>query len=208
MRLNDGVTLQQFQEALSQGEGPALSVVKLMGGVGSVAPGASAAAIVNLIPGEYVLICLIPSPMDHLPHFAKGMITSMNVTSSENNVSEPNAGLMVTLKDFSFDLPETLPAGEVIMKVTNEGPELHELNLLKLADGKTLQDVLQYLQDPQGAPPFIPVGGMNGLDIGSSGYLDLNLAPGKYVAICNIPSPKAEGHPHFALGMVKEFTVQ
>jgi hypothetical protein len=40
-----------------------------------------------------------------------------------------------------------------------------------------------------------------------TGYAEVNLVPGKYVAICNIPSPKAEGHPHFTLGMIKEFTV-
>jgi hypothetical protein len=40
-----------------------------------------------------------------------------------------------------------------------------------------------------------------------TGYAEVNLEPGKYVAICNIPSPKAQGHPHFTLGMIKEFSV-
>jgi hypothetical protein len=49
---------------------------------------------------------------------------------------------------------------------------------------------------------------MNGLVIGVTGYAELKLVPGMYVAICDIPSPKAKGHPHFTLGMIKQFTVQ
>jgi hypothetical protein len=49
---------------------------------------------------------------------------------------------------------------------------------------------------------------MNGLGVGASGYVEIDFEPGTYVAICNIPSPKAEGHPHFTLGMLKEFTVE
>jgi hypothetical protein len=68
--------------------------------------------------------------------------------------------------------------------------------------------VLDFLSAPNGPPPFIPVGGMNGLNPGLKGYVEFDFQPGSYVAICNIPSPKAEGHPHFTLGMIKEFSVQ
>jgi hypothetical protein len=122
-------------------------------------------------------------------------------------VEEPTADITVTLKDFAFDLPETLPAGPTTIKVVNDGPEPHEMNLLLLADGKTDADVMQYLGAPAGPPPFTPVGGMNGFDPGSVGYVELDFKPGNYVAICNIPSPNAGGRPHFALGMIKAFTV-
>jgi hypothetical protein len=79
--------------------------------------------------------------------------------------------------------------------------------LLRLAEGKTLEDVNQFMAAPNGPPPFLPVGGINGLDAGLSGYIEFDFAPGTYVAICYIPSPHAEGHPHFTLGMVKQFTV-
>ena len=104
-------------------------------------------------------------------------------------------------------MPETLPAGETVIKVVNNGQEAHEMNLLMLAEGKTVSDVMAYLSDPQGPPPFVPVGGMNGLNPGMTGYIEFNFAPGKYVAICNIPSPAAQGMAHFSLGMVKEITV-
>jgi uncharacterized cupredoxin-like copper-binding protein len=209
LRLNDEVTLEQFQEALQEGEGPALALVKQMGGVGAIAPTGTAQAVLNLTAGNYVILCFIPSPSDNLPHLAKGMVKALTVQeASGNTANEPTADLTVRLKDFAFDLPESVPAGQMTIKVVNDGPEPHELNILRLADGKTLEDVTNFLSAPDGPPPFIPVGGINGLDVGLSGYIEFDFQPGTYAAICNIPSPKAEGHPHFALGMIKEFTVE
>jgi hypothetical protein len=87
-------------------------------------------------------------------------------------------------------------------------PESHELNLLLVTEGKTIEDVKEFLTAPNGPPPFVPVGGINGLSAERSGYIEFDFQPGTYAAICNIPSPHAEGHPHWSLGMIKEFTVQ
>ena len=208
MRLNDDVTFEQFQEALAVGEGPALRLVQQMGGVGAIAPTGSAQAVLNLTPGEYVILCFIPSPDDHLPHLAKGMVQTINVEAPTGTMADaPVAALTVHMQNFLFEMPETLPAGKMMIKVVNDGSEAHELNLLQLAEGKTINDVMAYLNDPQGPPPFLPVGGINGLDLGFSGYLEFNFVPGKYVAICNIPSAAAQGMSHAQLGMVKEITV-
>jgi hypothetical protein len=208
LRLNDGVSLDEFEAALKQGEGPALAMTQQVGGVGAIAPGISAQAVINLPAGEYAILCFIPSPGDGIPHLAKGMIKGLTVQdSSGGTAAEPEADLAITLQDFTFDMPATLPAGPMVIQVTNNGPEPHEWNLLRLEDGKTVQDVLGFLTAPDGPPPFIPIGGMNGLDVGKTGYVEFDFEPGTYVAICNIPSPKAEGHPHFTLGMVKQFEV-
>jgi hypothetical protein len=208
LRLNDGVTVKQFEDALKQAEGPALAMTKQVGGVGAVHPGGTAQAVINLPAGEYVILCLIPSPADKTAHHAKGMIKSLTVSVGDNQATEPEATLSVQLKDFMFDLPDSLPAGKMVIKVTNEGPEPHEFNIMRLEDGKTKEDVLQFLGGAGSPPPFAPIGGMNGLDVGLSGYAELELAPGNYVAICNIPSPKGNGAPHFMLGMIKEFTIK
>lgn len=208
LRLNDGVTAEQFEEALKQGEGPAMALVKQIGGVGAVHPGGTASAVLNLTAGEYVILCLIPSPSDGMAHHAKGMIRRMTVNDADGHGMEPAAGLTVKLQDFAFDMPATLATGPLTIKVTNDGPEAHEFNILKLEEGKTAADVMAFLGGQAGGPPpFAPVGGANGIDAGGVEYAELNFKPGSYVAICNIPSPKAEGHPHFTLGMIKEFTV-
>ncbi len=208
LRLNDGVTAQQFEEALKQGQGPALAMTQQVGGVGAVHPGGTASAIINLPAGDYVILCLIPSPSDRVAHHAKGMIKSLKVEAGPGSASEPQADLTVNLKDFTFDMPDSLPAGKITIRVTNDGPEPHEFNILRLAEGKTVSDVMAFLSgEAGGPPPFAPVGGANGIAQGVTEYAELDLAPGTYVAICNIPSPKAEGHPHFTLGMIKQFTV-
>lgn len=208
LRLNDGVTLQQFEEALKQGEGPALAMTKQVGGVGAIHPGGTASAVINLPAGKYVILCFIPSPDDHVAHVAKGMVASLDVQTGENTPAEPSGDFSVHMKDYSFDLPEVLPSGPLTIQVINDGPEPHELNIIRLEDGKNASDVLAFLSgEAGGPPPFTPVGGINGLDTGVTGYAEINFEPGNYAAICNIPSPKAEGHPHFTLGMIQQFTV-
>ncbi len=206
LRLNDGVTVDQFETTLKQGEGPAMAMTKQVGGVGAIHPGGTAKSVIDLPAGDYIILCLIPSPSDNTAHHAKGMIKSLKVEAGSSSASEPSAGLTVRLKDFTFDLPESLPVGSLTVKVVNDGPEPHEFNILRLEEGKTLNDVMEFFKGAGGPPPFAPVGGMNGLDAGATGYAELNLEPGIYVAICNIPSPNAQGAPHFMMGMVKQFT--
>ncbi len=112
----------------------------------------------------------------------------------------------MTLKDFSIVLPSSLKPGPVLLNVTNQGPQPHEMDLLKLAPGKSEQDVLKFLQKPAGPPPFTDAGGMGGLAPGTSGWVKLNLTSGNYVALCFVPDAKT-GNPHFALGMITTFTV-
>ena len=82
LRLNDGVTFEQFQKALALGECQALALTAQMGGVGAVAPGGSADAILDLQAGEYAILCFIPSPSDHIAHVAKVVISKISVVAS------------------------------------------------------------------------------------------------------------------------------
>lgn len=208
LRLNDGVTFEQFTEALQQGEGPALALVGLTGGVGATAPEMTAQSVLNLPAGEYVLLSFMASPGEEAPQFTKGMIKTLTVQENgAQPAAAPDAGLTIEMADFTFDMPDTLPAGETVIQVVNNGPEHHEWNLIKLSDGMTVDDFAQYMESPEGPPPFAPIGGMNGLDAGAKGYVEADLTPGTYIAVCFIPSPAAQGQPHHELGMIKSFTV-
>jgi hypothetical protein len=48
---------------------------------------------------------------------------------------------------------------------------------------------------------------MNGLSQGVDPFMTIDLQPGEYVAICNIPDP-ASGVAHSRLGMIQPFTVK
>ena len=206
-RIKDGVTQEQLMAALKKGPDAALPLVTMPGGPGVIDPGQSEAVTINLTPGRYIVLCFVPSA-DGVAHAAKGMVAMTEVVDKKAAAAAtPVADTVITLKDFAFDMPAEFKAGPQVWRVVNGGPQPHEIALIKLADGKTMDDVSAYMQNPQGPPPFMDAGGMQGLDKGNTGYLSLDLQPGTYVALCHIPDP-ASGKAHDELGMVKVFTVK
>ena len=208
LRINDGVSFDEFGAALqSEGES-ALRLTTLTGGPGTLSPSKSTEVTLNLTPGQYALACFITSE-DGVPHLAKGMLKPLTVTAADaqTETAAPQSAGTLNMRDFSFDIPDTLPVGTNTFTVVNAGPQSHELNILKLAPGATLSDLQAWQPDQGTPPPFEAIGGMNGMSQGETHYMTLDLQPGTYVAICNIPDP-ASGVPHSRLGMVRQFTVQ
>jgi hypothetical protein len=205
-RINDDVTDEQLQTALQQGPDAALPLVTLPGGPAVIPPGQSTQVTIDLTPGRYIVLCFIPSH-DGVPHAAKGMLSMVEVVDKKARAATPpQADATVTLKDFNFEMPAQIKAGPQVWKVINNGPQPHELALIKLADGKTMDDLAAFMQNPMGEPPYVDAGGMQGLTPGKVGYVHLDLQPGNYVAICHIPDPTS-GKAHEELGMIMPFVV-
>lgn len=209
VRLNDGVTLDQFKDALKKGPEAALPLVTTAGGISAVKPGQNQEITLNLAEGQHAALCFLAGK-DNVPHTEKGMIEYFKVTGPSNvgQVSAPKADIDVVLKDFTFGLPNTIKSGPHTYKVTNKGPQPHEMAMMKLAPGKTIDDVKAALQSQAGGPPpgdF--VGGAGALAPGSSAWLKISLEPGNYVAVCFVPDP-ASGKAHAELGMITAFSVQ
>lgn len=207
-RLNDGVSVEQFQTALQQAPEVALALITWAGGPGVIAFGGSQEVTMELTAGTYMLLCFVPSP-DGVTHLAKGMVASIEVvdTQEQTGVQSPQADATVKLDDFTFVLPEVIEAGPQVWQIDNQGQQPHEISLIKLAEGKTMEDVGAFMVSPAGPPPFADVGGLQGIDPGESGWVNLNLTPGEYVALCHIPD-SASGKPHLELGMVAAFSVK
>jgi hypothetical protein len=209
-RLNEGTTMDQFLGALQQGPEAAFPLITFVGGPGLLDAGFSQQVTLDLVPGQYVLLCFMESH-DGLPHLAKGMIKPLEVVAAAEEAevasSQPKADATIKLKDFSFVLPSEIKAGEQIWKVVNEGPQIHEIMIIKLAEDKGVADVQTFLQSPHGAAPFTNIGGFQALTPGETGWLNLNLEPGEYAALCHVPDP-ASGHAHTQLGMLMPFTVK
>lgn len=207
LRLNDGVTFQAFSQAIQQeGEG-ALRLTTLVGGPGAIDAHRADEVTLDLKPGSYVIACFVPSS-DGVPHLAKGMLKPIEVTATDPSTAGPPATQgRFTMRDFSFEMPDRLAAGRASYEVANAGPQPHELVVVKLAEGKTVADVMTWYRAPSGPPPFEAVGGINGLSAGVTGYMSLDLQPGAYAAICLVPDP-ASGQAHLHLGMAKAFAVQ
>ncbi len=211
LRLNQGVTLPQLQAALQQSPDKALALVSATGGPNVAPPGSTTEVVQDLQPGQYVFVCFV-SGADDVPHLAKGMIKPVQVTGTSSGQAQlPAAQANVTMKEFSFDVPATVPAGQTTLKGTNNGTQPHEMTVVKL-NGITADQLKAALSNsnatpPPGPPPFDSVGGLGGIAPGTSGETTLNLTAGNYALICFIPDP-ASGKAHAELGMVNGFSVK
>lgn len=209
-RLNDGVSAEALQAALQQGPEAALPLVELVGGVGVLLPGERQTVVTDLSrPGTYVELCFVENA-EGVPHLALGMIRFFEVTEPAAAVAQPDLApdLVVHLRDFGYDIPSEVDSGQQLWEVVNDGPQPHEMALMKISEGKTMDDVMAYLQseNPEGAPPAEEVGGAQAMATGYSAFVKLDLTPGQYVALCLVPDPET-GQPHVALGMITSFTV-
>jgi hypothetical protein len=112
----------------------------------------------------------------------------------------------ITASDYSFSLPERIPAGPTTIRLVAKGHEIHHAVLVRLDEGKTVDDLTAALKNPGPAPTWAhPVGGPNPPMPGSETATTVTLTPGRYAAICMVPS--ADGVPHFAKGMIQAFEV-
>lgn len=112
----------------------------------------------------------------------------------------------ITASDFAFQAPATIPAGLTTINLVNRGPELHHVQLVKIAAGHTVQELMEGMKHEGPPPPWVSfVGGPNTPVPGGQAQATLDLAPGSYAIVCFIPS--SDGVLHVAKGMVKPLTV-
>jgi hypothetical protein len=207
IKLNDGKTLADVEQAMKT-QGPMPSWAIDHGGVNPSHPGGGMASTTQMLePGNYALLCFIPSA-DGVPHFAKGMVRPLTVTASTNaSAPAPVADLVMTLKDFSFTGSKPLTAGRHTIEIQNSGSQSHEFVLARMAPGKKAADLAAWVDKQNGPPPAEPIGGVPAIAKGTSAFMTADLTPGEYAFICFIPDAK-DGKPHFTHGMMQDVHVE
>ena len=207
VQLLDDKTIEDVGPALAASETEGFPAwMHFAGGVGQVAPGDSGTIVADVAEGNYVVLCFVPDT-DGAPHFAKGMMAALSTEGEASAAHIPDATITLNAVDYGYEAPASIKAGEdIVIELTNNGTELHEVNLVQLAPNATIEDFLAGLSpDAMEPPPGKPVGGIQGILPGESQRAKLNLEAGSYVLICYIPN--AEGAPHFALGMAQPLEV-
>ncbi len=208
-RLKQGATLEQLQAAVQKERHAILPLLVPSGGLLAVKPDRSQEIMLDLPEGQYVVLNFLPGD-ETLPRAGKALATSFTVVGPSNTeqVRPPRGDIEVTMRDFSFDTPDTIKSGLLTYQVTNRGAQAHEMVFLKLDGGKTWKDVMAFLQSPQSATlPGSIVGGMSTLSPGETAWVTMNLVPGTYVVLCFLPD-KASGFLHVQLGMICSITVK
>jgi hypothetical protein len=205
VRLEEGKTLADLMEAMKTARGALPAWAVDVGGPNTPVPGGTSAALLDLEVGNYAVICVIPAK-DGVPHVMKGMVRQLTVVPNKMAAMLPAPDVILTLNDYSFDFDKPVTAGKRTIRIENAAPQSHEAVLVQIAPGKTVNDVLRWLEKPQGPPPGKPIGGATGFAQGEVNLITFDFTPGNYGLICFVPDAK-DGKPHFVHGMTKEFTV-
>jgi uncharacterized cupredoxin-like copper-binding protein len=129
---------------------------------------------------------------------------SMSASSSSCGASGQAAGggdIQATEADFTVSLStSTAQAGNVTFDVMNQGPSIHEFVVLKTdlpADQLPMKDQLSVEEEGNGIQHIDEIPSIKPC---SSKSLSVNLKPGSYVVLCNLPG-------HYAQGMYASLTV-
>ena len=224
VRLDSGRTVRELVDAYAEAirtSGPRPKWVTRFGGPGGTAPGDSSTVTQYLEPGSYVWICPVEDSSG-APHFGKGEFKPFVVHAADPAIAAraaaPEADVAIRLEDYSFALDTPLRAGRYTVRVGNAGVEPHDLVLMKLAPGRSAEDIRTWL-NPERArradrasepPPSLEslasvAGGIAAIRSGMDVYFEANLTPGEYVLVCMTTAP--DGRSHIEHGMIRQLTV-
>lgn len=210
-RLEEGKRLQDLFAILYRDKGianaPAWAVPA--GGPSAALPGRTIAVRQALAPGRYAVICWIPAADGQL-HFMKGMMAELEVAprpAGARAAADPAAEVRATLREYGVTFDVTPSARTRTIRIENSGRQAHEFLLVRLAPGKTVDDVAHWSERGQEGPaPVEDWSGMSGLRPGGVAWLDVSLRPGRYAVLCLAPDA-GDGRPHLLHGFRLTFTV-
>jgi len=201
-QLGEGVSMDAVLEALFTEDMSIMSQLSFKGGPG-VLPGQTVDMMIDLAPGEYML-ANVGAEMPQVTSFVVE-------ESGDTMMEEPVADVTLTMVDFGYGIPMTIGSGENLWRIENIGEQWHEMTITPVEAGTTIEDVRAILMEEMetGEPmlPQFPV--IMPLDGDQVAWVSVDLEPGTYVLLCNLPDIMAtsEEHLHHELGMIQLITV-
>ncbi|MFN2524959.1 MAG: hypothetical protein ABR505_01650 [Actinomycetota bacterium] len=204
-RLLQGKTLEDVRSALesSNGQGNVLdgvveddAVIDDLGGV--QLPGTSYTITGSGIgSGDYVLLCFIPNPQGR-PHFSLGMTNGFTVAEGDAS-DDIDTDVTYTATNDDLEGPDTLDAGQATIEVVNNSDVDREISLLKITEGKTLEDVGAWFESGRRGPPEVAESPLDFLafifDARQDRKLTVELTPGQWAISSSDPEKPFEGPP-------------
>ncbi len=211
-------TVDEVVEVTSSSEGePIPQWLQDGGGVGAVAPGATAAVTQVLAPGRYAVTDDETASGDGEgpTNAQRGATGEFTVTGPASDAELPEQPATLTAtddgKEYGFAF-EGLKAGTNRIRFENTGKQLHHAVLFPINKGSTFADAKKaFASDapPKGPPPvdFSKAVGTQVIDGGIAQNITLDLAAGSYAVACFITDRKG-GKPHVEKGMIDELVVK
>ena len=172
-----------------------------IGGPGAALPGDSTSVWLPLEEGHFAVLCFYKN------HLLEGGASDFEVVANVSQAKPPAADIEIRLANFSYDVHGPWTAGAHVAHVFNVGPEPHEFDPYRLADGKTPEDFFTWKEHGRkGEAPASPLGGSGSMVKGRQVWLPMTLTPGRYFMFCEVPAA-SDGKPHYRHGMYQQFEV-
>ena len=175
--------------------------VKILGGVALVSPGITAETSFYLAPGHYFIECYVKMS-NGVFHASMGMFSEFHVSEEDSGNKEIKADYAIDISSIDgivFD--KNITSGDNTFSVYFKDQIIHEnfaghdINLGKLSETADIAVIDKWMNwvDPKGliepAPKGVTfLGGVNNMAAGEKGYFKVNLEPGKYILISEVPN--------------------
>lgn len=182
-------------------------------GPGLASPGERIEMWVPLEEGNYMIGCWIA---DHLT--TRRPVGFVVHGTPKPAVQPPHEDVTVRMVDFRYEMVGSLARGEQTIRYETVGPSMHETDIVRLEDGRTIEDVRAWFknQERDPLPGTIAGGCMDSHDIKRVVWMRRTFTPGRYVFYCDMPmiqnpgpADSAAAHvTHADAGMVKEVVVE
>ena len=188
--------------------------IVFVGGSGLVSPKQSSVTTVKLEPGLYIIECYVKMA-NGVFHTSMGMAKELIVTDEDSGNTPSEADINITISSTEgITYKGSITKGEQTFSVyykdqiTHENFVGHDVNLVKLGDNADLEVLEAWMNwaTPTGLMTPMPanvtfLGGANDAPAGSTQYFKVNLEPGNYAFISEVPNSKQKG-------MLKTFTIE
>lgn len=189
------------------------SEIVFTGGSGMISPKQENIFTVKLLPGLYIIECYVKMANGKF-HTSMGMTKEIWVTEKDSGNQPPEADINITISgNEGINYEGEINSGWQTFKVNyvdqivHENFVGHDVNLVKIDEGANLNALEAWMNwaTPTGLMTPSPdgftfLGGTNDAPAGTSQYFKVNLEPGNYVFISEVPNSKSKN-------MLKTFTI-
>jgi len=179
------------------------------GGPGFLSAGRTSEATVYLEPGYYIIECYVKS--DGVFHTTPpapgqlGMLLGLTVTDESGPTAEPASNVTLAVRNNGFEITDgALHPGRNTIRVDFIEQQAlpsfvgNDVHLMRVEDASSIAQASAWMdwRTPDGLEDPAPVtflGGLNDLPAGAHGYFTVDLAPGDYAFIAEMPDPLSAG---------------
>ncbi len=200
--MHEGHTIADFEEAIQAEDFLTMLSMSSMVDTVELAPGESKESIYDIKAGE-ILVANFPD--DGPPQL------KLSKATAPSTLAAPVADYVVELADFAFIMPDEIAAGSHLWEVRNTGKQHHEIIIVKLNEGVTIEDLINLAaaDEPPQEPPFEEIAFGSFMGSNMTSWVTLDIPAGEYTVLCFLPNTDAEAMtPHLAHGMVRTLVVK